>query len=106
MSTNKRAMAMVNPLVETRDVIALKNATGNLYESITVISRRANQISVTMKEELHRKLDEFTVHGDNLEEVHENKEQIEISRIYERMANPALQSINEFLDDKIYYRKK
>lgn len=106
MSTNKRALASVNPLVETRDVIALKNKTGNLYESITVISRRASQISVTMKEELHRKLDEFIIHGDNLEEIHENKEQIEISRIYERMANPALQAITEFNEDKIYYRKK
>ncbi|OJW82221.1 MAG: DNA-directed RNA polymerase subunit omega [Bacteroidetes bacterium 46-16] len=106
MSTNKRALASVNPLVETRDVIAIKNKTGNLYESIAVIGKRANQISVTMKEELHRKLDEFIIHGDNLEEIHENKEQIEISRIYERMANPALQAINEFNDDKIYYRKK
>lgn len=106
MSNNKRALASVNPLVETRDVIAIKNRTGNLYESIAVIARRANQISVTMKEELHRKLDEFSVHGDNLEEIHENKEQIEISRIYERMANPALQAVNEFFDDKIYYRKK
>jgi DNA-directed RNA polymerase subunit K/omega len=106
MSTSKRAMAAVNPLVETRDVIALKNKTGNLYESITVISRRANQIAVTMKEELHRKLDEFSTHGDNLEEIHENKEQIEISRIYERMANPSLQALTEFFDDKIYHRKK
>lgn len=99
-------MAAVNPLVETRDVVAMKNKTGNLYESITVIARRANQISVTMKEELHRKLDEFSSHSDNLEEIHENKEQIEISRIYERMANPSLQAINEFVDDKIYHRKK
>ena len=105
-NTSKKSLASVNPLVETRDVIAMKNKTGNLYESIAVISRRANQISVTMKEELHRKLDEFTVHGDNLEEVHENKEQIEISRIYERMANAPLQAINEFNDDQIYYRKK
>ncbi len=96
----------MNPLIETRDVIALKEKTGNLYESIVVVSRRANQISVTMKEELHRKLDEFTVHGDNLEEVHENKEQIEISRIYERMANAPLQSFTEFNDDQVYYRKK
>jgi DNA-directed RNA polymerase subunit K/omega len=99
-------MAAVNPLVETRDVVDIKERTGNLYESIAVISKRANQIAVTMKEELHRKLDEFSVHGDNLEEIHENKEQIEISRIYERMANPALQSMTEFLDDKIYHRKK
>ena len=106
MSTNKKAMAAVNPLVETRDVIALKNKTGNLYESIVVISKRANQISVNMKEELHRKLEEFSSHADSLEEIHENKEQIEISRIYERMANPGLQSLTEFVDDKIYHRKK
>jgi DNA-directed RNA polymerase subunit K/omega len=106
MSLNRKALAAVNPLVETRDVLAIKEKTGNLYESLVVMSRRANQISVTMKEELHRKLDEFSSHADNLEEIHENKEQIEISRMYERMANPALQSINEFFDDKIYYRKK
>ena len=105
-NTNRRSMASVNALIETRDVIALKEKTGNLYESIVVISRRSNQICVTMKEELHRKLDEFTVHGDNLEEVHENKEQIEISRIYERMANAPLQAITEFNEDQIYYRKK
>jgi DNA-directed RNA polymerase subunit K/omega len=99
-------MAAVNPLVETRDNMIIKAKTGNLYESIVVMSKRANQISVTMKEELHRKLDEFSSHTDNLEEIHENKEQIEISRIYERMANPALQSLAEFMDDKIYYRKK
>ena len=56
-STNRRSLSSVNPLVETRDVIAMKEKTGNLYESIVVISRRANQISVTMKEELHRKLE-------------------------------------------------
>lgn len=106
MSTSRKSPASVNPLIETRDVVALKDKTGNLYESIVIVSRRANQISVNMKEELHRKLDEFSVHADNLEEVHENKEQIEISRMYERMANPALQTVTEFFDDKIYYRKK
>jgi DNA-directed RNA polymerase subunit K/omega len=106
MSTNRRSLTSVNALVETRDVVAIKDKTGNLYESIAVMSRRSNQLAVTMKEELHRKLDEFSVHGDNLEEIHENKEQIEISRIYERMANPALQATQEFLDDQIYYRKK
>ena len=107
MSTNnKKAMAAVNALIETRDVVALKNKTGNLYESIVVVSKRASQISINMKEELHRKLEEFSSHADSLEEIHENKEQIEISRIYERMANPALQSLTEFNDEKIYYRKK
>ena len=106
MSINKKALASVNPMVETRDVIAIKEKTGNLYESIVVMARRANQISVTMKEDLHKKLDEFSSHTDTLEEIHENKEQIEISRMYERMANPAFQSTNEFFEDKIYYRKK
>ncbi len=109
MSTNnskKLAMAAVYPMARTQDVIAIKDKTGNIYESIAIIAKRSNQIAVNMKEELHRKLDEFTIHADNLEEIHENKEQIEISRIYERMANPALQATAEFMDDKIYYRKK
>jgi len=102
MSTRKNT----NPLVVTRDVVAMKDKTGNLYETIAVIAKRANQVSVSLKEELHQKLDEFVNHTDSLEEVAENKEQIEISRIYERMANPALQATNEFLDDRIHYRKK
>jgi DNA-directed RNA polymerase subunit K/omega len=106
MSLNKKALAAVNPLIETRDVTAIKNQTGNLYESIVVMSRRAGQISVVVKEELHKKLEEFGSHTDNLEEIHENKEQIEISRMYERLANPALQALTEFNEDKIYYRKK
>lgn len=106
MSSNKRAMAAVNPLIETRNSLTIKEKTGNLYESIVVMSKRSNQIAVTMKEELHRKLDEFSSHTDNLEEIHENKEQIEISRIYERMANAPLQAVTEFMEDKIYYRKK
>lgn len=106
MNTNKKSFASVNPLVETRDVIDIKYRTGNLYESIVVMARRANQISVTMKEDLQRKLDEFTSHSDSLEEVHENREQIEISRMYERLANPALQATSEFLENRIYHRKK
>lgn len=106
MNTTKKLVSSLNPLIETRDVAAMKEKTGNIYESISVISKRANQINVTMKEELHRKLEDFANHTDTLEEVHENKEQIEISRFYERMANPVLQSINEFNNDKIYYRKK
>jgi DNA-directed RNA polymerase subunit K/omega len=101
----KKSNSSLNALVETRDVIKMKEKTGNLYESIAVISRRANQISVNIKEELHKRLDEFNVIGDNLEEISENKEQIEVSRQYERMANPALQATAEFFNDEIYYRK-
>jgi DNA-directed RNA polymerase subunit K/omega len=105
MSTNKKLVSSLNALIETRDVQAMKEKTGNIYESIVVASKRANQINISLKEELHRKLDDFANHTDTLEEVHENKEQIEISRFYERMANPALQALNEFMSDKIYYRK-
>ena len=106
MSTIKKNRAAINPLVESRDVVALKNQTGNLYESIAVMSRRANQIATTMQQDLHKKLEEFSLVGDNIEEVNENKEQIEISRIYERMANPAIQSITEFTGNEIFYKKK
>ena len=91
--------------IETRDVNDLKNRTGNLYESIAIVAKRANQINISLKEELHNKLEEFASHTDSLEEIHENKEQIEISRAYERMPNPALLATQEFIDGKIYYRK-
>jgi len=91
--------------IETRDVNELKGKTGNTYESIAVIAKRANQINISLKEELHNKLEEFASHTDSLEEIHENKEQIEISRAYERMPNPALLATSEFMDGKVYYRK-
>ncbi len=91
--------------IETRDINELKNRTGNLYESIAIVAKRANQINISVKEELHNKLEEFASHTDSLEEIHENKEQIEISRAYERMPNPALLATQEFMDSKIYHRK-
>ena len=91
--------------IETRDVNELKSKTGNIYESIAIIAKRANQINISLKEELHNKLDEFASHTDSLEEIHENKEQIEISRAYEKMPNPAILSTAEFLEGKTYYRK-
>ena len=91
-------------IVETRSLNDIKDKTGNLYESISIVGKRANQINISLKEELHNKLEEFASHTDSLEEIHENKEQIEISRAYERMPNPALLATQEFLDDKIYFR--
>ena len=91
--------------IETRDVNEFKNKTGNLYESIAIVAKRANQINISLKEELHNKLEEFASHTDSLEEIHENKEQIEISRAYERMPNPALLATQEFMEAKVYYRK-
>lgn len=90
---------------ETKNLTDIKNKTGNLYESIAIVAKRANQINITLKEELHNKLEEFASHTDSLEEIHENKEQIEISRAYERMPNPALLATQEFMEDKIYYRR-
>ena len=95
----------ISNVAETKNLTDLKNKTGNLYESIAIIAKRANQINITMKEELHSKLEEFATHTDSLEEIHENKEQIEISKAYERMPNAALLATQEFMEDKIYYRK-
>lgn len=91
--------------VETRNLDDIKAKTGNLYESISIIGKRANQINVSLKEELHNKLEEFASHTDSLEEIHENKEQIEISKAYERMPNPALLATTEFMEEKVYFRK-
>ena len=88
----------------TRDLRNFDAETGNIYESIAVISKRANQISTDMKEELNSKLSEFASHTDNLEEVFENREQIEISKFYEKLPKPTLIAINEFLENRIYHR--
>ncbi len=90
---------------ETKDLNVIKGKTGNVYESIAIIAKRANQINISLKEELHNKLEEFASHTDSLEEIHENKEQIEISRAHERMPNASLLATQEFLEDKIYHRK-
>src|SRR5688500_4163153 len=106
MSKLRRQLSVgTSNIVETRNLNDIKEKTGNLYQSIAIVGKRANQINISLKEELHNKLEEFASHTDSLEEIHENKEQIEISRAYERMPNPALLATQEFLEDKIYYRK-
>ena len=84
----------------TRDVSLLDTETGNVYESVAILGKRANQISVQIKEELNAKLEEFAIVGENIEEVYENREQIEVSRHYERMPKPAALAIQEMLDGK------
>ena len=88
----------------TRDIMNLCDETGNIYESIAIIGKRANQISVEIKQELSKKLQEFASSTDNLDEVFENREQIEISRFYEKLPKPSLIATQEFIDGKIYYR--
>ena len=106
MSKLRRQLSSsTSSVVEPKKLSDLKDKTGNLYESIAIVAKRANQINITVKEELHSKLEEFASHTDSLEEIHENKEQIEISRAYERMPNPALLATTEFLEDKIYFRR-
>lgn len=101
----RKVSANTSNVVETKNLNEIKGKTGNLYESIAVISKRANQINISLKEELHNKLEEFASHTDSLEEIHENKEQIEISKAYERMPNPAILATQEFLENKIYHRR-
>jgi DNA-directed RNA polymerase subunit K/omega len=101
----RKVSANTSSVVETKNLAEIKSKTGNLYESIAIVAKRANQINISLKEELHNKLEEFASHTDSLEEIHENKEQIEISKAYERMPNPAILATQEFLEDKIYHRK-
>ncbi|MDO6439950.1 DNA-directed RNA polymerase subunit omega [Cyclobacterium sp. 1_MG-2023] len=94
----------INQSIITRDLDKVAEKSGNLYQSIFTISQRAKQISSTMKEELNNKLSEFASTVDNLEEVFENKEQIEISKFYERMPKPSTLAMEEFMEDKVMFR--
>ncbi len=88
----------------TRDLRDLDRTTDNIYESVVVVSKRSNQIAANIKEELQQKLSEFSSSNDTLEEIFENREQIEISKRYERMPKPTLVAIDEFLNGKVYHR--
>ncbi len=88
----------------TRDIDKITEETGNIYETVIIVSRRANQIAVEMKQELNKKLEEFASYSDNLEEVFENREQIEISKFYERLPKPTLIALKELDDGKIFHR--
>lgn len=89
----------------TRDLNKLDANTQNIYETVTIVAKRSNQIAAEMKQELNRKLEEFASFNDTLEEVFENKEQIEISKYYEKLPKPTLIALDEFEHDKLYYRK-
>ncbi|AFC25274.1 DNA-directed RNA polymerase subunit omega [Saprospira grandis] len=107
MSEIKERAQGINPYIEARNVFAMSaKGGGNIYESLNVIGSRSRQISVELKRELHSKLEEFASATDTLEEVHENKEQIEISKFYERLPNPAIIALNEFMNDELEYRMR
>lgn len=98
-------MATSNSSLITRDVDKLAEPSGNVYESVSIVSKRARQIATKVKEELNNKLSEFASTVDNLEEVFENREQIEISKHYERMPKPTTIATDEFLEDKVMFRR-
>lgn len=98
----KKSKAPVNTV--TRNIMDLCDETGNIYESVAIIAKRANQISVQIKEDLSKKLAEFASYNDSLEEVFENREQIEISRYYEKLPKPTLIAAQEFIEGKVYYK--
>lgn len=98
----KKSTAPTNTV--TRDIMDLCDETGNIYESVSIIAKRSNQIAGDIKSELTKKLQEFASSQDNLDEIFENREQIEISRFYEKLPKPTLMATQEFVDGKIYYR--
>lgn len=104
MSDIKNKVQGIDPNVKARDIKAMSEKIGNLYEAISIISKRANQLNMEVKRELQSKLEEFAVSSDTIEEVHENKEQIEISKFYEKLPNPALLATEEFLLNRLSYR--
>lgn len=89
----------------TRDLDKLDKETGNIYESVRIIAKRSNKISVDLKQELNRKLEEFAYYTDNLEEVFENREQIEISKFYEKLPKPTLIAAHEYQEGKLYHTR-
>ena len=95
-----------SPSIITRDTDKIAEPTSNIYESVAIISKRAKQIASNMKEELNGKLAEFASTVDNLEEIFENREQIEISKFYERMPKPTAMAVEEFINGEIYHRYK
>ena len=90
----------------TNDNSLLENKIGNIYEAIVALEKRSNQIGLEIKEELLSKLDEFATHNDNLEEIFENKEQIEVSKFYEKLPKPTLIAIKELLDDELFIKSQ
>ena len=89
---------------KTYNKLEIESATDNIYEAISIIAKWSGQINSEIKKELHDKLDEFATHNDSLEEIFENKEQIEVSKFYEKLPKPYAIAIEEWLEDKIYYR--
>jgi DNA-directed RNA polymerase subunit K/omega len=102
MTKYRESKASITTKTYNKDEIELN--TKNIYEALSIIAKRTNQINLDIKKELHEKLDEFATHNDSLEEIFENKEQIEVSKFYERLPKAHAMAIEEWLNDRIYHR--
>ena len=106
MTDIKTKVQGLDPNTSARNVHALSEASnGNIYEALVVITKRSRQLAVDIKHELHQKLEEFAISSETIEEISENKEQIEISKFYERLPNPVIIALEEFINDELYYRR-
>ena len=106
MSSLKKINTQLSPQIEVQSLRDIENISGNIYESIAIVSKRAEQITQVIRGELHGKLEEFASHQDNLEEVFENREQIEISRFYEKLPKSTIVALEEFVQEKLYWRNR
>tara|TARA_B100001250_G_scaffold401467_1_gene413386 strand:- start:84 stop:413 length:330 start_codon:yes stop_codon:yes gene_type:complete len=102
MTKYRNSKAPISTSTYNKDKI--ESPTENIYEALSIISKRSNQINLDIRKELHEKLDEFATHNDSLEEIFENKEQIEVSKFYERLPKPHAIAVEEWLNDNIYHR--
>ncbi len=106
MTDIKSRVQSINSDISARNVHQMTESCANIYEALNVVAKRSRQLSIDLKQELHKKLEEFAVSSDAIEEISENKEQIEISKFYERLPNPTIIATEEFLAGEIYYRYK
>lgn len=106
MTDIKNQVQNINPNARARNIKEFTQDTDNIYEALAVITRRAKQLAVDIKQELHGKLDEFAITSETIEEIQENKEQIEISKFYEKLPNPSLIATEEFIEGKLEYRNR
>jgi len=106
MTDIKNQVQSIDAKAKSRDIHKFIKDTGNIYEALAVIASRAKQLNIDIKQELHGKLEEFAVTSETIEEIQENKEQIEISKFYEKLPNPTLIATEEFLEDRLEYRDR
>ncbi len=106
MSDIKSRVQEIDPNVAPKDLMELVDKNKNMYETLAVITKRANQLSQDLKAELHSKLEEFAITSDTIEEIQENKEQVEISKFYEKLPNPVIIAMNEYMKGDLEYRSR